>query len=621
MSAILNALWKTQEKQEAPSSLPGKSLASKGPATTFRSTRPLLPPLSLPGKPLEGRVHLGDLGFRVQPFNDIPDPRFFYANPVHDAAYATLLYGIQERKGFITLIGEAGTGKTTLLHMIEGLEKPIRTALFNKTTLTFDELLDCLCFDFDLPVKEGRRLEKIRALNAFLVTQFEEGGTGVLIIDEAHNLAVEVLENLRLLSNLEKANQKLFQIVLAGQPELEQKLGLRELRHLKQRIAVRCWLDRLKAQDVEPYISHRLWVAGCERPDVFTPEAVRRVALYSQGIPRLINTICDNALHLACQTAQQTISAALVEEVARDLRFKEVGRNDLRGMTLALQAIVRRGPKQLMWAGAGGLLVALFLAGGGIFPQQPKAPPAARSVMTARAPTTQQGDESGRSDSAPPTALSASLFPAELPVNEVRERASEPVARPQTPNLQERDGAGERDSAPSTVPSASLPPAGQPTEGTGEGAASVPVAQTPDLREEGQLITITRGDMISAIVLKMYGTYSTLAFDLIKEFNPHVADLDWIGVGESLWLPAPTRKALLREQPDGSYHLIVASSPTAENARQLSQRLRRSGYTTVTTPRRVSGSLVLYRIEIVGLSDREAVERAWALVSKLDTTG
>ena len=169
------------------------------------------------------------------------------------------------------LIGEAGTGKTTLLRrLMDNLDDSIRVAFFDKTTLTFEELLDFICQAFDLPVKTGRRLEKLQGLNEFLLVTQRNGGTGVLIIDEAQNLSDEMLENLRLLSNFEAANKKLLQIILVGQPELEKKIERPELRQLKQRIVVRCQLDHLKPQYVGSFIRHRLHVVGCEREDLFT---------------------------------------------------------------------------------------------------------------------------------------------------------------------------------------------------------------------------------------------------------------------------------------------------------------------------------------------------------------
>jgi general secretion pathway protein A len=563
-------------------------------------------------------------GFHEQPFNITPNPRFFYANPVHQEAYAGLLYGIRERKGCIALIGEAGTGKTTLLRKVmRDLAQTARTAFFYNTTLTFDELLDFICSDFELPVKEGRRLEKIQALNTFLLRQLREGGTGVLVIDEAQNLSNEVLENLRLLSNFETDDEKLLQIVLVGQPELEKKLERPELRQLKQRIAIHCRLDRLKAQDVGPFIHHRLRIAGCERQDLFTPEAIRRIAFYSEGIPRLINTICDNALLVAYGTAQQTIAETIIEEVAHDLLLRREettaarektskGRasrevwaaqqeltnktDDVRpaayvaattpqnGREEAPQApaLSRSWVRPLTWVGIAIVLVLLLRVGSPIiFPQQTRARLADLSVVESRPPLEQKKDESSTPESAPTTPSPSSL-PAAV------QQAQDPRAEISAETKKEPTG-----------PFSSTPP-----------------AELQGGEWKGESVTIARGDTMSAIVLKVYGTYNALAFDLIKEFNPHIEDLDRIAAGEHVWLPFPTRATLLRQQPDGSYHLIVGSFHSEAEAERAARKARRAGYTVTITPRRMSGTRLLHRVALEGLQDLATVERAWSLVGR-----
>ena len=248
-------------------------------------------------------------GLREKPFNVTPDPRFFYANPVYREAYASLLAGVQERKGFIVMIGEVGTGKTTLLRMLmKNLEATVRFAYLYNTTLGFEELLAYTCDELDIEVEGEGRLKRIQALNAFLIEQLRRGGTGVLLIDEAQNLGADVLENLRLLSNLETSTEKLLQIVLVGQPELEAKLAEPGLRQLRQRVSVQCRLDRLKDREVEDYMRFRLETAGARRTDLFDGRALERIALYSTGIPRLINIICDNALIIAYATSVKRVS-------------------------------------------------------------------------------------------------------------------------------------------------------------------------------------------------------------------------------------------------------------------------------------------------------------------------
>jgi general secretion pathway protein A len=262
-------------------------------------------------------------GFREKPFSITPDPRFFYANPVYQEAYANLLYGIRERKGFLVLTGEVGTGKTTILRrLMDNLDGALRFVFFYNTTLSFDELLTFICDELGLRIDEDSRLRKIQALNKFLLEQLRKGSTGALFVDEAQNFSDDVFENFRMLSNLETAREKLLQIVLVGQPELETKLDRPELRQLKQRIHSHFHLGCLREQEVGSFVNHRLSVAGYRRSDLFSQEAVRQIAFHSKGVLRLINIICDNALLIAYAASQKKVSADIIREVARDLRLE-----------------------------------------------------------------------------------------------------------------------------------------------------------------------------------------------------------------------------------------------------------------------------------------------------------
>lgn len=273
-------------------------------------------------------MYVTHFGCREHPFHITPDPRFIYTNDAYEEAYANLLYGIRERKGFLVLTGEVGTGKTTLLRrLMDELSGSVHFVFFYNTNLIFEEMLDFICEDFGLPLPEHvSRLQKIQVLNDFLLARLAEGSTGVLLIDEAQNLSDEVLENLRLLSNLETSREKLLQIVLVGQPELDRKLVQPHLRQLKQRIVMWSRLGALPDREVGPFIRHRLRIAGCERQDLFSVEAIQRITLYAKGTPRLINVICDNALLIAYASSQPRVTADIIEEVAADLGLREGGR-------------------------------------------------------------------------------------------------------------------------------------------------------------------------------------------------------------------------------------------------------------------------------------------------------
>ena len=261
-------------------------------------------------------------GFREAPFSVTPNYRFFYANPVYQEALATLRYGIEAKKGLIVITGEVGTGKTTLLRKsMRNLEATIRSVFIFNPHHSFAGLLRVVLRDLGIATKKENRSTMLEKLNGYLIEQLNQGHIVSLLIDEAQNLSGEVLEGIRLLSNLETDNEKLLQIVLIGQPELERKLNRPSLRHLKQRVAHHRRLAPLEEQEVGPYIDLRLQAAGYEGEALFHPDAVERIALYSRGIPRLINIICDNLLLTAYADSKKKVTAAMTQEVASGLQL------------------------------------------------------------------------------------------------------------------------------------------------------------------------------------------------------------------------------------------------------------------------------------------------------------
>ncbi|HXJ34168.1 MAG TPA: AAA family ATPase [Candidatus Eisenbacteria bacterium] len=258
-------------------------------------------------------------GFREPPFRITPDPRFLYRNPSVEEAAAALSYGIERRKGFLSLVGEAGTGKTTLLrHVLDTLAGNVKTVLLLHPTVEFDEILEYLLSELGIPVDGGRKLVLLQRLQDYLLEHTRAGGNLALLIDEAQDLAPHVLEELRLLSNLETGTEKILQIVLAGQPELEAKLADPALRQLRQRIALHIRLRPFSAAEVAAYISRRLELAGATRADIFAPAAIRRIATVSHGIPRIINVLCDASLVTAFATSGRQVSADIVDEAWAD---------------------------------------------------------------------------------------------------------------------------------------------------------------------------------------------------------------------------------------------------------------------------------------------------------------
>jgi general secretion pathway protein A len=242
-------------------------------------------------------VYLSYYQLKEMPFNITPDPRFLYFSNRHQEAFNHLLFGIRERKGFIELTGEVGAGKTTICRrLLEELGPRYKTALILNPCLDFDLMLRAIVSEFGLKVEFHDRLEYLQVLNQFVLDQAHQGNDVVVIIDEAQDLDDATLEQIRLLSNLETDHQKLMQIVLMGQPELREKLQQPNLRQLRQRITVRYHLGPLSLSDTAYYIYHRLTRAGANGRPRFDEGAVKMIYKYSEGIPRLINAVCDKAL-------------------------------------------------------------------------------------------------------------------------------------------------------------------------------------------------------------------------------------------------------------------------------------------------------------------------------------
>ena len=237
-------------------------------------------------------------GFKTQPFNITPNPRFLFLSGTHLDALQHLRYGIEQRKGFIALVGEVGCGKTTLCRrLLEELDdETYETALILNPAMTETQLIRSILNELGEKVENSAKVDLLDQLNQALLKRIEAGKDIVLIIDEAQNLSVELLEHIRMLSNLETDEQKLLQIVLMGQPELSEKLARKELRQLRQRILVYFHLGKLNLSELEHYIHHRLTLAGSQGRPRFTRHAVRSIHRKSKGIPRLINNLCDKAL-------------------------------------------------------------------------------------------------------------------------------------------------------------------------------------------------------------------------------------------------------------------------------------------------------------------------------------
>ncbi|MBM3744812.1 MAG: general secretion pathway protein [Acidobacteria bacterium] len=267
-------------------------------------------------------------GFKDSPFNLTPDPSFLYRSRQHEEALANLIYGVHSRKGFVALTGEVGTGKTTMLECLQDYLATHRidfAFLFN-SRISVEQFFEMIAYDLDLQCNRTSKTEVLFSLNQILLENAGRGRTTVLIIDEAHNLEWDVLEEVRLLGNLESRREKLLQIVLAGQPEFDRKLDAPSLRQLKQRIALRCSLQPFEELETIEYIGTRLNKAGMPEQTVFPAELLAEIHVRAQGIPRVINAICDNLLLTAFALELRAASLEMLDEVSEDMRLEWPGK-------------------------------------------------------------------------------------------------------------------------------------------------------------------------------------------------------------------------------------------------------------------------------------------------------
>ena len=264
-------------------------------------------------------------GLRRNPFEITPDPSFLFPTNRHKEALAALYYGVRRHKGFVVLTGEVGTGKTLLVRWMLQLLKGTNIAyayVFNSRLSSF-EFLQFVAGDLGLTASHKSKSDLLLEFGRFLVARHQQKLTTVLVVDEAHHLSADVLEEIRLLTNLETAQEKLLQILLVGQPELDEKLDLIELRQLKQRIALRARLEPLDREETSGYIARRLEMAGAslQATTIFPSETMAEIYRQSHGIPRLINTICENALITAYARQLQSVPVDIINEVAKDFRL------------------------------------------------------------------------------------------------------------------------------------------------------------------------------------------------------------------------------------------------------------------------------------------------------------
>lgn len=259
-------------------------------------------------------------GLKEKPFNVTSDPNFLFLSRIHKEAFSHLLYGIKERKGFMEMTGEIGAGKTTLCRaLLNSLGSDTKSAFIFNSTLPDMQLFQTILEDFGLSVERKTKVSMLRQFNNFLLEELSKNNNVVLIIDEAQNLKNSVLEELRILSNLETEEEKLFQMILVGQPQLRNKINSPGLEQLRQRIVIRFHITALESDEVGEYIYHRLKIAGSRGDITFSAPALDAIYKYSNGIPRLINKVCDKALLYAYVIETKHIDLSMIERCIQEV--------------------------------------------------------------------------------------------------------------------------------------------------------------------------------------------------------------------------------------------------------------------------------------------------------------
>lgn len=548
-------------------------------------------------------MYIQHFGLTEKPFNVTPDPRFLYLSPGHQEALASMIYGIRERRGFISIIGEIGTGKTTLLHtLFSELGNDVKTVFIFNTKINFLQLLHNILMELELPPSStGNKVLLLNQLNDYLIERLSVNENVALIIDEAQNLSTDVLEELRMLSNLETPREKLLQIVLVGQPELDFKLRSPGLRQLKQRIGINCYLTPLNQEEQMKYIAHRLSIAGRDNNSIFSPGALKLICRHSKGIPRIINIFCDNALLTAFGRKVQRIDIDIVKEVIDDFEQSKMLPQEATVHPDGNDGQKKRSFAKVIYNTILVLFIMLLALFFGFNYRNISATfsgLATSAVAELKALLTL---DSRSSDDTQP-AVDLQQFPGLSPA----ETNDAPVTNA-TEQLQENPPAAIADIKPGveTTPdepsTAAPPPAAEPAMQNNFIPGAAPQ----------KMVTAKKGDMVSSLALKEYGTLNDTIFDIIKRTNPGLEDLNLIYIGQPITLPHIVYDNLLVAEDNGTCSLHVATFSSYKEAEQFIHTVLNNNYSPSITPVAIAGRQPWHRVTVGRFANRsEAIEFA-----------
>ena len=496
-------------------------------------------------------------GFTEKPFDVTPDPRFLYLSPGHRETLATLIYGIQERRGFIVIVGEVGTGKTTLLNTVmDRLDERTKVAYIFNSNVTAEQLITNILVELRLARTDGTpyKGQAIDRLNHFAIEQLGKGGNVALIVDEAQNLGHRTMENLRLLSNLETHKLKLIQIILSGQPELDAKLNDPELRQLAQRISLKRYITPLSEAETYEYIQHRLAIAGYKGAYLFDRKAEKVIWMYSGGIPRKVNILCDNAFLIAYGLKRRKIKEDVMAEAVKDLTWSPFSGNIEPPRPFSIDAYtsqLRKRAFRLTLAKAACIILAagvLFTIGFQIgkkdFHPQAGSDAISRNAFQARiVPKPAGPDETTFAQATQGSILPlvetarAETTPVDTAAGSLKESgvSSSPTVLTSLPE-KAVEGSKSTQTEPvkavQTSPETSSQPKA-PSRSATAGDASVKSVDRPN-----RVAVVKPGDTLNGIILRTYGEYSKALLKTVLAQNPDISKPDQIFAGQVIKLPA-----------------------------------------------------------------------------------